>query len=143
MAKLKADAKLAADVYVKFLGAHNASNWKGVLEWEGHLEQLLEYQDDDSCCAILDIFKNAHSMEMTALTTSAQHPFEHALAAVRLGERRLEYLGKLERFRDQGARPSLRETPFREWLLSRPAQLCARVQSDHLPPGEEQGRMLV
>jgi len=84
--------------------AHSASDWKGVLLWEGRMEELLEDgktaedNPDNICCCILEIFANAHELQ-TGPGSSSRF---HAIEAVKLQKRRIELLGKMERFRDQG-----------------------------------------
>ena len=81
--------------------AKAARDWKGVLAWEGRLEELLEGLagprgcSDATCEGILAVFCTAH-VEM--------HHKDNARAAIGLLERRVELLGKMERFRDQGQR---------------------------------------
>jgi tetratricopeptide (TPR) repeat protein len=74
--------------------ALEGDDWRGVLKWEGRLEQLLEECSDAARNSRLDVFRWAHS----AATVST----DHALAVVRLQDRRIEILGNMERFRDQG-----------------------------------------
>jgi hypothetical protein len=77
--------------------ATEGKDWRGLLRWEGRLEQLLEGRSDATRDSVLDTFKGAY-----ALAWSATGSTDHALAAVRLQDRRIEILGNLERFRDQG-----------------------------------------
>ena len=73
-------------------------DWRRVLKWEGRLEQMLEGRSDAARDYFLHHFKWAHSVASNATGST-----DHALAAVRLQDRRIELLGKMERFRDQGA----------------------------------------
>ena len=77
--------------------ALEGEDWRGVLKWEGRMEQLLEGQSDDSRCFTLNLFKWAHGVASNSTGST-----DHALAAVRLQDRRIELLGQMERFRDQG-----------------------------------------
>jgi len=77
--------------------AREGEDWRGVLKWEGRLEQFLEGAPDASRNSSLDVFRWAH-MDAWSSTGST----DHALAVVRLQDRRIELLGNLERFRDQG-----------------------------------------
>jgi hypothetical protein len=61
------------------------------------MEQLLEGRPDADRNATLKEFKWAHT-----LACGATGSIDHALAAVRLLDRRTEFLGNMERFRDQG-----------------------------------------
>ena len=72
-------------------------DWRGVLKWEGRLEQLLEGLSDAARHDVLHNFKWAHAVAWGATGNT-----DHALAVVRLQNRRIEILGNMERFRDQG-----------------------------------------
>jgi hypothetical protein len=61
------------------------------------MEQLLEERSDAARDRTLCNFKGAHAAALAA-TGSA----DHALAAVQLQDRRIELLGRIQRFRDQG-----------------------------------------
>jgi tetratricopeptide (TPR) repeat protein len=77
--------------------ATEGRDWRGVLKWEGRLEQLLEGRSDAARVTNLFNFKWAHSWAWSATDST-----DHALAVVRLQDRRIEILGNMERFRDQG-----------------------------------------
>jgi hypothetical protein len=77
--------------------AGEGEDWRGVLKWEGRLEQLLEGQFDAARDSVLYNFQWAHATGMRATVST-----DHALAAVRLQDRRIELMGRMERFRDQG-----------------------------------------
>jgi hypothetical protein len=77
--------------------AGEGKDWRGVLKWEGRLGQLLEGGSDATRDSVLYGFDWAHTRGMHATGSTY-----HALAAVRLQDRRIEILGKMERFRDQG-----------------------------------------
>jgi len=81
----------------KFDAAVEGDDWRGVIKWEGRLEQLLEGRSDEARDSILYNFIWAH-----AAGTDATGSTDHALAAVRLQDRCIELLGNMERFRDQG-----------------------------------------
>ena len=72
-------------------------DWRGVIKWEGRLEEMMEDQPDAVCSAILVVFSNAHRR---ALNSSESK--DSALSVVRLESRNVEVLGKMQRFRDQG-----------------------------------------
>jgi hypothetical protein len=77
--------------------AGEGDDWRGLLKWEGRLEQLLEGGSDATRISVLYSFKWAHTRGMHATGST-----DHALAAVRLQDRRIELLGNMQRFRDQG-----------------------------------------
>jgi tetratricopeptide (TPR) repeat protein len=77
--------------------AIDGEDWRGVLKWEGRLGQLLEQQSDAARCNVLKNFKWAH-----AVASNSTGNKDHALAVVRLQDRRIELLGSMECFRDQG-----------------------------------------
>jgi tetratricopeptide (TPR) repeat protein len=77
--------------------AEQGDDWRGVLKWEGRLEQLLEGRSDAARCDVLSDFRWAHAAAWAATGST-----DHALVAVRLEDRRIELLGNMERFRDQG-----------------------------------------
>ena len=77
--------------------ASEVDDWRGVLKWEGRLEQLLEGRSGASCCNTLNTFTLAHKGASNSTAST-----DHALAAFRLQDRRIELLGNIERFRDQG-----------------------------------------
>jgi hypothetical protein len=77
--------------------AGKSGDWRGVLMWEGRLEQILEDRSDATRVSVLHTFEWAHSGGMHATSST-----DHALTAVRLDDRRIELLGSMERFRDQG-----------------------------------------
>jgi hypothetical protein len=77
--------------------AVEGKDWRGMLKWEERLEQLLEGGSDDTRNSRLNQFRWAHSAAWHATGST-----DHALAAVRLLDRLIEILGKMERFRYQG-----------------------------------------
>jgi len=85
------------EVSTRVNAAGQGKDWRGVLKWEGRLEQILEGQTDASRDSFLNIFRWAH--ENAGDATGLTH---HILAVVRLQDRRIEILGNMERFRDQG-----------------------------------------
>ena len=75
-----------------------SSDWEEILKLEGRLEELFAFDLPDlSKAVLLKTFMSCHTLALasTGLT-------EHALSIARLGERRIEILGKMERFWDQG-----------------------------------------
>ena len=61
------------------------------------MEELMAHQTDSYCEAILKVFAGSHFSEFQATGRR-----DHAVASAGLIERRVELLGKLQRFRDQG-----------------------------------------
>ncbi|KAJ1483729.1 hypothetical protein T484DRAFT_1895394 [Baffinella frigidus] len=87
------------EVFAKFHAAMTATptDWRGVIKWEGRMEELMENQKDAICNRILAGFVDAHMMGVNSTGNA-----DHALSVVSLNERRIELLGKMQRFRDQG-----------------------------------------
>jgi hypothetical protein len=103
-----------SDVFDKLMAAQAARDWRGVLKWEGRMEELMEGRglmasdlEDARCDYILWVFSKAHGHEKDnflrekEISTASR---DHALSIIRLQKRRVELLGKpsVERFRDQG-----------------------------------------
>jgi hypothetical protein len=86
------------DVAAKIQAAQKKGDWQGMLQWEGRMEELMAVRlSDDRCSLILSWFSNAHLLEYQA--TGITH---HARSCAGLVQRRIPFLGKLQRFRDQG-----------------------------------------
>jgi len=85
------------DVEERVDAAVEGGDWWGVLNWEGRVEQLLEGQSNATRVSVLNNSMWAHKVGMNSTGSS-----DHALAVVRLQDRRIELLGIIERFRDQG-----------------------------------------
>jgi len=85
------------DVSAKINGAYAADDWRGVLKWEGRMEELMAHQSDNDCCFTLSVFSGAHQMGRQENGSK-----DHARSYVGLAERRIPLLGKLQRFWDQG-----------------------------------------
>ena len=85
------------DVAAKIDTAQATADWRGVLQWEGRMEELMALSSDDTCSSVLRAFSNAHQMIWQATGSK-----DHARSFVGLEERRIPLLGKLQRFRDQG-----------------------------------------
>jgi hypothetical protein len=79
------------------MAAGDVDDWREVLKWEGRMEELLENSSNEECVADLNVFIHAHLLGH--LATGSTY---HSLSRARLLERRVELLGKMERFRDQG-----------------------------------------
>jgi len=85
------------DVPAKINAANTAGDWRGVLQWEGRMEELMAHMSDDACSGILNVFSYAHHTGFQATGSK-----DHAHSCVGLMERRIPLLGKLQLFRDQG-----------------------------------------
>ena len=85
-------------VYKEMNAAGLADDWAGVLKWEGRMEEMMELQPDDWCLKVLDNFIGAHRQGREACTGKK----EHGISVIGLEKRRVEILGKLERFQKQG-----------------------------------------
>jgi len=85
------------DVPAKVNAAHAAGDWRGVLKWEGRMEELMAHQSDDASSTILSVFSSAHQLGFEAIGSK-----DHARCFTGLVERRVPLLGKLQRFWDQG-----------------------------------------
>jgi hypothetical protein len=85
------------DVRKRVDAAGEGRDWRGVLKWEARMEQLLEGRSDAARNGTLEAFMCAHAFACDATGST-----DHALAVVRLEDRRIELLGNIMRFRDQG-----------------------------------------
>jgi len=87
-------------VFAKVLEAHEADDWRGVLKWEGCMEELLDHfaVHAGGRNVILTAFSRAQD---SGLKSTGRR--EHAHSAIVLLERRVKLLGTMERFRDQCA----------------------------------------
>lgn len=83
------------DVKTKVFAGHANYDWREVLKWEGYMEELVVDNDE---YVVLLLFCTAHQRGSDA--TGSEH---HILAIIRLGERRVELMGRLQRFRDQAS----------------------------------------
>ena len=88
-----------ADIVVKMHAAHAVGDWRGVLKWEGCMEQLMAMAnlEDDFCLGVLSILAGAHLTGV--LSTASSH---HKLSFVALAERIIPLEGKLQHFLSQG-----------------------------------------
>jgi len=85
------------DVASRINSDQEAGDWRGVLKWEGRMEELMAHQSDDACSNILNAFLRAHQQGLSATGSE-----DHARSNVGLLKRRIPLLGKLQRFWDQG-----------------------------------------
>ena len=85
------------DVIEKVNAANLREDWRAVLKWEGRLEEMMESNTDAACSDNLGVFANAHMRGFKSTGSK-----DHSLSIVRLETRRVEVLGRMQRFRDQG-----------------------------------------
>ena len=85
------------DIYGKLATASAAGDWRGIIMWEGRMEELLEKSPDTVCDLILRTFLQGR---MGIISEDGIR--ENALPCTILQERRVQLLGKMGRFRDQG-----------------------------------------
>ena len=86
------------DVAENIRRAHNELDWRGVLKWEGRMEELVACSpSDEDCWRVMSAFCDAHRMQWQATGSE-----DHARSYAGLQERRIPLLGKLQRFWDQG-----------------------------------------
>ena len=92
------------DVRATVEAARVADDWREVLKWEGRMDEMMAGQSDATCSLILGTFLGAHysgtlSTVSGTLTNGSPH---HSRSAIRLAEQLIDFLGKRQRFRDQG-----------------------------------------
>jgi hypothetical protein len=85
------------EVVERVNAAHLCHDWREVLKWEGRMEGMMEPQKDSGCNTILALFADAHRGAYNSTESK-----DNSLSIVRLQTRRVELLGKMQRFRDQG-----------------------------------------
>jgi hypothetical protein len=86
-----------SDVLVKVSDAVVAKDWRGLLKFEGRMEEMMALISDASREKVLAAFSWAHQEGRRATGRN-----DHRLAIVSLEERRIPLLGNLQRFLDQG-----------------------------------------
>jgi len=89
-------------VMEKVLAADGADDWRGMLKWEGRVEELMEgIQGEQLPPAMRDFILStlvvAHSQGLASTGSR-----DHAISIIGLQQRRVELLGTMQRFRDQG-----------------------------------------
>jgi len=101
-------------VFEQMKSALDTADWPGMLKWEGRMEELLEIRTDEQREFLLWAFMTAHRMlhlesaafdarmKAQACLVRGYPPSHHQRSCARLEERRLEILGRMQRFRDQG-----------------------------------------
>ncbi|KAJ1493149.1 hypothetical protein T484DRAFT_1879840 [Baffinella frigidus] len=85
------------DVFMQVMQAGAQGDAQGVLKWEGRMEELMEGMPDTICDTILHAFMKAHMQQPFSRGPLAKVP-----EALRLENRRIELLGKMELSRNQG-----------------------------------------
>ena len=85
------------DVVEGVNAAHCRQDWRAVLKWEGRMEAMMEDWTEAVCNEILAVFADAHGRAFGSTGSK-----DHSLSIVQLETRRVEVLGKMRRFRDQG-----------------------------------------
>ena len=87
------------EVVHKVNAAHDAKDWRGVIKWEGRMDEMLAHQPEDKMREhILDRFSNAYKkLQFSGTGSNGQ-----LLSTIKLEDRRIQVLGDLQRFRDQG-----------------------------------------
>jgi len=88
-----------ADIGTRIDAALAEQDWKGILKWEGRMEEMMAAcaESDNVCILILSRFSNAHLQLFKATGNK-----DHARSCAGLVERQIPLLGRLGRFRDQG-----------------------------------------
>jgi len=66
-------------VWNQVQAAERVDDWKGVLRWEGRMEELMENQPDSASEVVLKVFMKRHMWAMVS-----EGPAVHGLAVVRL-----------------------------------------------------------
>ena len=85
------------DVAANIDAARETGDWRGVLKWEGRMEELVAHLSDHHCLNILSVFSDAH---LTGILATASSDHERSFVALR--ERRNPLLGRLQHFLYQG-----------------------------------------
>ena len=98
------------EIWWKVKAAEAVEDWRGVLKWEGQMDELLERLPDDTCRTwLLQTLAKAH---IASGILSEYSPTASPLSMLvvnqknfGLQKRLVEILGKMQRFRDQGVAP--------------------------------------
>jgi len=90
--------RVLEDVWDSVKAAYAARDAGGILKWEWRMEELLEYLTEDADRELcLGAFLDANAVAEESAFTS-----QDAFSEIRLQKRRVELMGKMEHFRDQG-----------------------------------------
>ena len=99
--KATCEPKLTShDLIAKVNAAKESFDWAGILKWEGRMDEMMAFQGDEMREQILSTFIGARVMISQSALASGDLE-RHAADANTLYARRVELLGKMERFRDQ------------------------------------------
>jgi hypothetical protein len=92
----------------KITAAWMADDWRGVLQWDFFLDELLawgtfQFEDMTLCFSarLLGVFSDAHKLAYTE-SGNASENIEEAKISIALAKRRVPILGQLGRFMEQG-----------------------------------------
>jgi len=94
----KTTCKKVEDLWDLLKAAHDARDWRQILKWEGRMGDLMKNQQDAFCDRVLGLFASGYFFAFSETSRS-----DHAMQVVETKELRVQLLGKMERFRDQGA----------------------------------------
>jgi len=92
------------DVRARVVAASDADDWREVLQWEGRMNEMMVGQSNITCELILGRFMAAHSSGSlsTASETLPNGSPHHSLSSIRLAEQLVDFMGEMQRLRDQG-----------------------------------------
>ena len=110
-----------SDLIEKLWEAHSGRDWRGILKWQGRMEELMAGRTDTGCAYILEIFSIAHKRGWNSTGSK-----DHARSCVGLQERRIPLLLKLQRFRDQGE--AMCDIAFNLYSLKREREAASYFQ---------------
>ena len=85
------------EVFQTVDGADQASDWRQTLRFSGRMEEMLHNQDDETCNDVLRAFSRAHLLGIAGSSKE-----DHAVEVVRIEGRRVDLLGRVGFFREQG-----------------------------------------
>ena len=101
---LKETCSPLQDILGKVEAAVSTKDWRAALKWEGRMEEMMANTPDAEQARCLNFFVKAHNLATLEFwDVDATYCTFHALECSRLQGRRVELLGKMELFRDQGS----------------------------------------
>ena len=90
------------EVFDRVMAGMIASDWRAILKFEGRMQELLENRSDEvKVDVIIPAFMRAH-MQRQLETAPTGLPPSTVIGVIHLEGKRIELLGKMQRFRDQG-----------------------------------------
>ena len=95
--KRKCARPLSLGEVIDEVNALAEGDWRGVLKWEGRMDDMMANKSDVGCEFVLQRFCLAHIEGLDETLSN-----DHRRSIIRLETRRIPLLGKLQRFRDQG-----------------------------------------